>query len=231
MAKDEKPLLSSWKMQADTMNHMMHVLAEAKTFSRLRLCQVHNTNHQPLVNFYVTHTILTNTYAGAHFSCMLCSTARADITRMPTTKCCPKEHLTHKHAWGSQGKILFQSRNTIHTDDKPTFPGRMAQGQHGRLCQNLYTCQSLPVFKFTPCSPVDQRPLHLFHQNTYDQKSHAIIFPNFSRDTMTCRWFWSLQMIKITQMKMLHVAKERPHSERPLATSMVHACHMAWHET
>jgi hypothetical protein len=53
----------------------------------------------------------------------------------------------------------------------------MAQGQHGQLCQDLCACQILPVFKFTPSCPVDQRPLHLFHPNTCHQKALETFFP------------------------------------------------------
>jgi hypothetical protein len=52
----------------------------------------------------------------------------------------------------------------------------MAQGQHGHLCQDLCTCQILPVFKFTPCSSVDLRPLHFPEQNTHHQKWYETSF-------------------------------------------------------
>jgi hypothetical protein len=59
-------------------------------------------NHQFPENCSVMHTLLTNLCAGAHSDCMPCSPARANITYMPATTCCPNCHLSPKHAWGSQ---------------------------------------------------------------------------------------------------------------------------------
>jgi hypothetical protein len=53
----------------------------------------------------------------------------------------------------------------------------IAQGQDGHLCQDLLTCQVLPGLKFTPCIPVDQLPLHLFHHSTDHQESFQKLFP------------------------------------------------------
>jgi hypothetical protein len=47
----------------------------------------------------------------------------------------------------------------------------------GTCVKILGTCQGLPVSKLTPCGLGEQRPLHLFHQNTYHQKSLEKVLP------------------------------------------------------
>jgi hypothetical protein len=53
----------------------------------------------------------------------------------------------------------------------------VVQRQHGHLCQDLCTCQILTVSKFTSCSLVDRRSLHLFQPKTYHRKVFEKIFP------------------------------------------------------
>jgi hypothetical protein len=125
------------------------------------------------------HTIVTDVHTDANSCCMPCSQARGNITCMPFVNSCPNGHLTDKQTWAAKTQFYYAPLSQCTQMMYLCFHvAEMAQVQHGTyMCRGLCTCQFLPVFKFTPCGPVDQRPLHFSHQTAYHQKACENFFP------------------------------------------------------
>jgi hypothetical protein len=101
---------------AATGNPMKRLSPDQKVGPSLMHCHIHSTSHQPPFNRYGMCTILQELWTDARSSCKPCSPANANITCMPTAKCCPHWHLIQKHAWRSQGITLFCPIHTTHSD-------------------------------------------------------------------------------------------------------------------
>jgi hypothetical protein len=154
----------------------------------LRRCQIHSMNHEPPKNQYAMRTIFINIITLCTISCCYCYyyyyyycyyfvlTKLWTVPRSSCTPCSPGKPTLLACPLRNVVQIGTRLRNLPGTAKKQFYSDPLTQythilcylsrGRHRReqapVSKFVHT-PDLAYFKFTPCSPLDQLPMHLLH--------------------------------------------------------------------
>jgi hypothetical protein len=157
---------------------MKRLPSDQSVCPNLRRCQIHSTNHQPPIHCYVMRTIFTSCVR-VHILVACHVLWQGPKLHACYCKMLPKWAVDWEACLG-QPRQFYSAPLTQYTHMlcKCFHVAEMAQSMQGKRCQDLCicTCQILPVFAFTPCPRVHQRPLHLVQQSRYHQRAFENYF-------------------------------------------------------